>query len=960
MDVRARLAREPVVDRLSDVLQTPQLRHEGIGWVRKRVDDVVGFGVGDGGMVGEQPDERGRVARSRPQSSHARAAQRPHRLGVGETVDVAEIACRGRPPQLDQDLSSDGFAAVDLLDPQSVVCTRLGRRLRSRQDQPRQYRHHGCEAPHVPSPTTRRARRRLRVITELRAELPEFVANLAYRRGLPGSAEAWCESGARGGRLGILPLHVSRAWAPQAREDLMTADASVSDLGRYRLGRLLGRGGMGEVYLAHDQTLDRDVAIKFVAADKVGDEAASRRLLHEAHAAAVLDHPCICTVYETGRTPEGQAFIVMQYVEGQTLSAMLQTGPLPVRDALTIAANIAEALSDAHRRGIIHRDLKPSNVIVTASGRPKLLDFGIAKQVVLPAAAVNAPTESGDFTTAGTIIGTPAYMSPEQIQQRPLDGRSDLFSLGVLLSECLTGRRSFEGPSTLETIANVLYLHPPAPSSLRRELTDRHDELCRRLMAKERSDRFQSADEVVGAIKLLIPDTSRTVVPSDARSLRLPGPGVRVSRRNLIAAAVVAIVVIAGFTIWRRPAALPPVPPDADVWYQRGLQAMRDGTYETGRRRLEQAIALFPQHVLAYTRLAEACAELDDDRSAQEQLLRVSELVPDESRLPEIERLRVQALRASVLRRMDQAVELHRQLVQREANSGAWLDLGSAQESAGLRKDARDSYAKAAELDPQSAAAHMRLGSAEALEARMPEALAALAEAERLYRGASNVEGETEVLLRREIALENAGDLQAARADLERAITLANGSRSTFQQVRARLAMSRVAAIQGQFGEAERGASAAVQEALEARLDTVAAEGLVDLAFTLQQLDRAADAESLVRRALQLADDRGARRIAARGRLQLASLHEDQGRPAEALTLIGSALPFLRENSYRLLELDGLQIAVRAHQALDQLETAKQEATEVLGLATTVKDEILDCLGVNQPRERVDSPRAIS
>ena len=123
----------------------------------------------------------------------------------------------------------------------------------------------------------------------------------------------------------------------------MAADASASEFGRYRLGRLLGRGGMGEVYLAHDQTLDRDVAIKFVAADKVGDEAAGRRLLHEAHSAAALDHPCICTVYETGRTPEGHAFIVMQYVEGQPLSAMLQAGPIPVRDALSIAANIAEA-----------------------------------------------------------------------------------------------------------------------------------------------------------------------------------------------------------------------------------------------------------------------------------------------------------------------------------------------------------------------------------------------------------------------------------------------------------------------------------------------------------------------------------------------------------------------------------------------------------------------------------------
>ena len=180
----------------------------------------------------------------------------------------------------------------------------------------------------------------------------------------------------------------------------------------------------------------------------------------------------------------------------------------------------------AHRRGIIHRDLKPSNVMITPSGRPKLLDFGIAKQVVLPAIGRERADVSGDFTTAGTIIGTPAYMSPEQIQQRPLDGRSDLFSLGVLLFESLTGRCAFEGPSTLETIANVLHLHPPAPSSLRRELTDRHDELCRRLMAKEASDRFQSAEEVVGAIRLLIPDTSRTVVPPDATlAPSCPGPG---------------------------------------------------------------------------------------------------------------------------------------------------------------------------------------------------------------------------------------------------------------------------------------------------------------------------------------------------------------------------------------------------------------------------------------------------
>ncbi len=458
-------------------------------------------------------------------------------------------------------------------------------------------------------------------------------------------------------------------------------------------------------------------------------------------------------------------------------------------------------------------------------------------------------------------------------------------------------------------------------------------------MAKDASDRFQSAEEVVGAIRLLLPDTSRTVVSSGDLVPPVQRPGLRVSRRTLIAAAAVAVVAVAGFTIWRRPSPLPPVPPEADVWYQRGLQAMRDGTYETARRRLEQAIGLFPEHVLAYTRLAEAYAELDDDRSAQEQLIKVSQRVPDESRLPEIERLRVQALRASVLRQVDRAVEFHRELVARDPQAESWLDLGRAQEAAGLRSDARASYAKSAQLDPQSAAAQMWLGWAEALAARLPQALAAFAEAERLYREASNIEGETEVLLRRELTQEDRGDLRAARADLERAMALTQNSRSAFQQIRAQLALSRVTASQGLFGEAETLASAGVKKALESRLDTVAAEGLVDLAFTLQQLGRTSEAEEQVRRAIQLADNRGARRITARARLQLASWQQGEGRATEALALISSVLPFVRENNYRLLELDALQIAVRAHQSLDQLERAREEAEAVLQLARTVKDE---------------------
>src|SRR5688572_31787736 len=260
----------------------------------------------------------------------------------------------------------------------------------------------------------------------------------------------------------------------------------------YRLVELLGRGGMGEVYLADDLTLGRKVAIKFLLPDKTQDADARRRLLREAQAAASLDHPGICTVFEMGETTDGRIFIVMQYVEGETLASVVERGPLPVRDALTLCAHLAEALVAAHYHGIVHRDLKPANVMVMPSGRPKLLDLGIAK--VVP--HVNPAGDTSTFssaTGAGMLIGTPGCMSPEQVQQRSIDGRSDLFSLGVMLFECLTGRRAFDGTTTFETIANVLHVHPPAPSSLRPELDDRHDELCARLMAKDREDRFQSA-----------------------------------------------------------------------------------------------------------------------------------------------------------------------------------------------------------------------------------------------------------------------------------------------------------------------------------------------------------------------------------------------------------------------------------------------------------------------------------
>ena len=697
----------------------------------------------------------------------------------------------------------------------------------------------------------------------------------------------------------------------------------------YRLIQLLGRGGMGEVYLADDLTLGRKVAIKFLLADKTDDPAARRRLVREAQAAAALDHPHICTVYDTGETADGRVYVVMQYVEGETLASVLERGPLPVRDALALCAQIADALGDAHRRGIIHRDLKPANVMITPSGRPKLLDLGIAK--VASATSVADTTTWTNVTAPGSVVGTPGYMSPEQVQQRPLDGRCDLFCLGVLLFECLTGHRAFDGSTTFETIANVLHVHPPAPSSIRSELTERHDELCRRLMAKDPNDRFQSADEVVGAIRLLAPDTSRT--PAGRITAPSSSPG------KLIASVVVLVVAALGLWFWTRPRSLPPVSEAAQRWYAVGTNAIREGTYFTAVKALEQAIGESPHHVLAHARLAEAHAELDDDAEAKNHLLTVDSIFPNEDWLPEVERLRLQAVRALVLRDVDTAVSLYRRLVDLVSyEAGAWLDLGRAQQSAGLRTAALGSYQRAVEQDRTSPAAWLRLGMQLGDESKRDEALKAFSEAERLYQAMSNEEGVTEVMIRRGALFDAVIEPNLARADLERALKRAESASAVHQQVRVKLLLSSVMTSDGRFEDAERVAEGAVQQAIEHRLETIAADGLVDLAALVQNA-RADEAAALIVKGIRLAEQRGARRTLARARLQLAYVRQLQNRNEESLQLAESELEFLRTNRYRRFELFGLSIKTRALQYLDRLDEASGFAQEVLTLAETVNDE---------------------
>jgi len=699
---------------------------------------------------------------------------------------------------------------------------------------------------------------------------------------------------------------------------------------------------MGEVYLAHDQSLARDVAIKFISPEKTADDDARRRLMREARAAAALDHPAICTVLETGETPAGRTYIVMQYVEGEPLSSVLERRQLSIRDALLICAQVAEGLDVAHRHGVVHRDLKPANVMLTPSGHPKLVDFGIAKLAVAAAHLTNDPTTSVS-TTAGVIVGTPAYMSPEQAQQGLIDGRSDLFSLGAVLFECLTGRRAFEGSTSIETVGAVLHVHPPPPSRLRPQLDERHDELCRRLLAKDPSDRFQSAQEVVGAIRLLVPDTSRAqafpVVPSEPVKPKAP------RRRWAVAAVVIAVAGIVAATAWfsSRPRSAP-VPAEAERWYRLGTEALREGAYHRASKHLENAVAAFPDYTLAYAGLADARAELDDQLLAQDSLLHIKQAAG----LDKSERLRLKAIQSMVIRDVDAAIASYTDLTRlRPTDPGAWLDLGRAQETAGLRSDARTSYMRATQVDKNYAPGYVRLGFTEALDSRRDEALAAFAEAERLYKAAVDVEGQTEVLLRRGAMYDSFGELKAARKDLEGALSFATGLNVTYQQVRARLALSSVTASEGRFSDAERSASDAVQDALTQRLDTLAADGLIDLAATLSVMHRFDEAAVQCERAVDLAQRRGSSRTAARARVQRAAVYVEQDQYRKALDLLAQVLPFLKTNRYRRFELLAMSVQSRAHFGLDDLGEAQKIAATVLGVAETLKDEAQVALAVS-------------
>jgi serine/threonine protein kinase len=318
------------------------------------------------------------------------------------------------------------------------------------------------------------------------------------------------------------------------------------EIGHYRVISLLGRGGMGEVYLALDLRLGRKVALKFLPREFAQDRERVERFKREARAASALNHPNIITIFEIDHDPNtGDLFIAAEFVEGETLRERLAGATMGLKETLDVAVQIAAALAEAHAAGIIHRDIKPENIMLRPDGIVKVLDFGLAKRVELllneQAALDSADKSSREFRSIpGMVMGTPQYMSPEQIRGAEVDARTDVFSLGVVLYEMMAGRAPFDRDSTNEVIAAILYDEPSPLQSCAREATDGMARIVHRAMAKEPEQRHQTVEDLRNELMSLKDDPAggknyiETLSQDDLMKLRPPKGGLPVDSKFYI------------------------------------------------------------------------------------------------------------------------------------------------------------------------------------------------------------------------------------------------------------------------------------------------------------------------------------------------------------------------------------------------------------------------------------------
>lgn len=733
----------------------------------------------------------------------------------------------------------------------------------------------------------------------------------------------------------------------------------------YRIIEKLGEGGMGAVYMAEDTTLGRRVAMKFLSSTTKEYRA---RFLREARAVSALIHPNIATVFDYGETAEGQPYIVMEMIKGQTLSEKLLEGSLPLPEAVRIVSCIAEALGEAHHQGVVHRDVKPSNVVITERGQVKVLDFGLVKQLREQRSLggdLNQVTLPSTRTRSDVIVGTPLYLSPEQATGKEVDGRSDLFALGAVLYECITGQSAFGGGSVLEIGAQVIHFNPPAPSKLNDRIPPDLDRITMKAMEKKLEERYQSADELIDDLLLILPNLESDGFRTGGRSTRALTPPPRTHSasalttiaetlrrpRLSLGTIIIAVLIVAGLSLaivrWWKPSPYKP-PPVALDWYNKGTDALRNGAFLQASKALEQATATDNQFALAHARLAEAWSELDYADKAKDELLKVQSLVPNRSQLAQTDALHLEAINATVTKDYPGAIKAYNELVKLSPNDPqVYVDLGRAYEKNDEIRKAIESYVEATNRAPQYATAFLRVAILYGRQLDLPSAFAAFDKADMLYQALGNFEGQAEVSFQRGYLFDQLSKVVEARQHLQHALEIARTTANEYQQVKTLLTLGDAEVEGGNRAEGRRYMHEAIDLAQAKGIDNLTKRGLVDLGNSFLVAGDYPEAEKYYKESLDLARRQKDARNAARALLCLGSAAERQTNPDDALKYIEQAMPFYREGGYRKETMQALALLARLNLQKGDYDVALQTFEQQLKLTQEVGDQSQACASHN-------------
>ena len=711
---------------------------------------------------------------------------------------------------------------------------------------------------------------------------------------------------------------------------------------------------MGEVFLAQDTKLERRVAIKLLPARSLDDLHARKRLLREAKAAATLDHPNICAIYEVNDAGDSP-FIVMQYLEGKTLFSKLQAAPLTPEEVIDVGIQIAEALAEAHERGVIHRDIKPQNVIITPRGQAKVLDFGLARIAQTAEVDAEAKTDT-QLTGEGYIVGTVAYMSPEQLKAMPIDARSDLFSLGATLYECATGKAAFTGNSKIEISSKVLQVEPRKPSHLNPGIPRGLEQIILKAMAKDTDARYQSATEMLEDLKRLRSSFSSVTavfpsVTTESSGAMTPPSLTRFqqalrSRKVQIALAAIVVLLLGaiGYKLWR------PAPYQlnsaAKLYFDEGVKAIHLGTYFQASKALKQAVDSDPQYAPAHARLAEAYLEISNTEQARAEVLDAVARASQRA-LATSDKLHLDAIDATVRRDFPAAVASYQALLAQAPASekaNAYVDLGRAYERNEQLDNAIENYSQATTLDPQSAGAFLRLGVAygrrrDQKKEDPKNAEAAFSKAEQIYQVLTNNEGQVEVVFQRGMLFYGTGSLPAAKEQFENALEMAKNQNNPYQITRTELELSLVYRDQGNVEGAKALAADAITIAQNNDIKNVAINGLIDLGLAFMSSGSFDDAGNYFQQALDLARRANSKPGEMRAHVSLARLNFQRSNNDEAIAELKPALEFYKSSGYARDASITLTLLGRAYQDKGEDATAQKYFDEQLDLVTKAGDK---------------------